>query len=80
MSANLQSSEFMEVGGEERGAANLLHEVLRDCPGQAEAIICACAAAQLINDHQRLGACTLPHNRFRHPGAAFAARQTYHRV
>lgn len=42
----------MEVGGKEGGAANGLHQVLRNGPGQAKAIIGGSAPAQLIYDHQ----------------------------
>ena len=42
----------MEVGGKESGTANLLHEVLRDCPGQTETIIGGSPSAKLINDDQ----------------------------
>jgi hypothetical protein len=43
----------MEVRGEERGAAQRGHEVLADGPGQAEAVVCARAAPQLVDDDQR---------------------------
>ena len=49
----------MEVGGKQCGAANLRHEVLRDGPRQAKAIIGAGAAPQLIYDYQGLAAGTL---------------------
>lgn len=57
--ARLQRGELVEVRGEERGAANLAHEVLRDRPRQAKAIVRAGAAPQLVNDHQAARACAL---------------------
>ena len=59
----LKGCELMEVGREERGAADLCHEVLRDGPRQAKAIIGAGAAPQLIYDDQGLAARTLQSNR-----------------
>lgn len=49
---HLQGGELMEVGGEQGGAAEGVHEVLADGPGQAEAIVGGCAPAQLVYDHQ----------------------------
>ena len=60
---HLQCSELVEMCGKERGAADRLHEVLGDGPGQAKAVVRACAPPQLVNDHQRLGARPLPHPR-----------------
>ena len=52
MTVHLEGSKLVEVGCKEGGAANGLHEVLRDGPGQPKAIVGGCAPPQLINDHQ----------------------------
>lgn len=49
-----QSSQLMEVGGKQAEGAQLGGYVLRDCPGQAKAIIGGCAPAQLIDDDERV--------------------------
>ena len=56
---HLQGCELVEVGGKQRGAPNGGHEVLRDGPGQAEAVVGGGAAPQLVDDDQGLLARTL---------------------
>ena len=59
MRETLQGGELVEVGGEEGGAADGGHEVLADGPGQAEAVVGAGAAPQLVDYHQRARAGSL---------------------
>ena len=51
--AHLEGGQLVEVGREERGAADLAHQVLRDGPGQAKAVVGGRAPAQLVDDDQR---------------------------
>ena len=57
--AHLEGSKLVEVCGKQGGAANLSHQVLRDGPGQAEAIVRGRAAPQLVDDDQAALCCTL---------------------
>mmetsp|Transcript_16291 Transcript_16291/g.40539 ORF Transcript_16291/g.40539 Transcript_16291/m.40539 type:complete len:227 (+) Transcript_16291:350-1030(+) len=45
-------SELVEVGGEQRGRAHPLHDVLRDGPCKPKAVVRGGAAPQLINDDE----------------------------
>jgi hypothetical protein len=56
---NLECCELVEVSCKQSRAANILHEMLRDGPGQAKPIVSGCATPQLIDDDQRIAACTL---------------------
>ena len=55
----LQGRELVEVGGKQRGASDGGHQVLRNGPGQAKAVIGGRATPQLVDDDQRLLARTL---------------------
>lgn len=50
-----QRRQLMEVGGEQAEAADGGGDVLADGPGQAEAVVGGRAAAQLVDDDQRVG-------------------------
>lgn len=40
----------MEVGGKQCWAPDLLHEMLRNGPGEAKPIVCGGPPAKLVND------------------------------
>ena len=58
---HLEGRELMEVSGKERGAADDLHQVLRDGPGEAKPVVGGRPPAKLIDDDQRLAARSLQH-------------------
>ena len=59
----LQCSQLVEVRREEAGAAQLGDDVVRDRPGQAEAVEGAGPAPQLVDDDQGVGRGGLQHHR-----------------
>ena len=49
-----ERGQLVEVRGEHGGAPDLLDDVLADGPGQPEAVVRRGAAAQLVDDDQRI--------------------------
>ena len=54
-----QGRKLVKVRRKDALTANLRHNILGNGPGESKAIVRRRAATELINEHERLGGCTL---------------------